>query len=86
MSHRRDPLGALNIHSTAAGAKPSGSINPQRLAALRAAANLVKDLRAPIVPVAVARREAAESKRLARAVADGRISLREAVEQLRGAA
>jgi hypothetical protein len=86
MSHRGKRLGGLNIHSTAAGAKPSGSVNPQRLRDARAAANLVKDLRAPIVPRAVARREAAESQRLARAVAAGRISLRDAIEQLRGAA
>jgi hypothetical protein len=57
---------------------------PRQMADARAAANLVKDLRAPIVPLAVARREAAESKRLARAVAAGRISLRDAIAQLRG--
>ncbi len=95
MKRRTVSQAVVVCHSRGARVGAPGSGNRALLAGLaldhqvrnrRAAANLVKDLRAPIVPLAVARREAAESKRLARAVAAGRISLRDAIEQLRGAA
>jgi len=50
------------------------------------AANLVKDLRAPVVPLAVARSEAKRIKELGRALAAGRISIEDVRAQLRGAA
>ncbi len=76
------------VGSSRAGLKSDNVRKPalSRLADMQAAANLVKDLRAPIVPLAVARAEAIRIKGLARAVAGGRMSLADARACLRGAA
>lgn len=86
MSRRSGSLGGVNIHGTGAESKPPRSGNPNRLADMRAAANLVKDLRSIRVPLAVARSEAKRVKYLATALAAGRITLDDARAQLRGAA
>lgn len=83
MSQRKGTLGGVNIHGSDGAAKSALS---EKLAAARRAANLVKDLRAPLVPLAVARSEAKRSTALARALAAGRITLAEVRAQLRGAA
>lgn len=86
MSRRKSTLGGVNIHGSAGGAKPTRSENLDRLADARRAANLVKDLRAPVVPLAVARSEAKRIKALGRALAAGHITIADVRAELRGAA
>lgn len=86
MSRRKSTLGGLNIHGTGSAAKLAGSANLVRLTDARRAANLVKDLRAPVVPLSVARSEAKRLKALGRDLAAGKITIAEVRAQLRGAA
>jgi hypothetical protein len=76
-------LVALPASAPAANLNRSGN---QRLSDATRAANLIKDLRAPIVPRAVERSEVMRVQALALGVYTGRISLAAARAQLRGAA
>jgi hypothetical protein len=84
MSRRRASYSASKTLSDKKAARLADSVN--RLADVRAAANLVKDLRAPFFPARIAEHEVKQSRRLALAVSRGRMTLAEARALLRGAA
>lgn len=86
MARRTAGFPQVNRRSPSDGDGKSRSENLETLADRRRAMHLVTDLRAPLLPEAIARFEARRVQRLAASYVAGRMTLAEVRAELRGAA